>query len=126
NTTSQKILKNTIVILDPCLNPDGYERYVHWYNQRKGYQPNPAPYAWEHREPWPGGRYNHYLFDLNRDWAWQSQKESQERLLFYQQWMPHLHADFHEMNAASSYYFPPAARPFHQDITSWQREFNDI
>lgn len=126
NTTSQKILKNTIVILDPCLNPDGYERYVHWYNQRKGHQPNPTPYAWEHREPWPGGRYNHYLFDLNRDWAWQSQKESQERLLFYQQWMPHLHADFHEMNAASSYYFPPAAKPFHQDITSWQREFNDI
>lgn len=126
NSTSQKILKNTVVILDPCLNPDGYDRYVQWYNQRKGKKPDMAPYAWEHREPWPGGRFNHYLFDLNRDWAWQSQKESQERLQFYQQWMPHLHADFHEMNAGSSYYFPPAAKPFHKDITPWQREFNDI
>lgn len=126
NNRSKEILKNTIVILDPCLNPDGYERYVQWYNQRAGIKPNPTPYAWEHREPWPGGRYNHYLFDLNRDWAWQSQKESQDRLLLYNQWMPHVHADFHEMGAGSSYYFPPAAKPFHKDITPWQREFNDI
>lgn len=126
NETSKRILKNTVVILDPCLNPDGYERYVSWYYQTVGRKPNPIPFALEHNEIWPTGRYNHYLFDLNRDWAWQTQKESQERLRLYQQWMPHLHADFHEMWSESSYYFPPAAKPFHKDITTWQRDFNDI
>ncbi|GAB2772562.1 M14 family metallopeptidase [Rhabdobacter roseus] len=125
NPTTQGILKNTVVILDPCLNPDGHDRYTEWYNRVAAVLPNASPFAWEHTEPWPGGRYNHYLFDLNRDWAWQLQKESQERLKLYNQWMPHLHADFHEMGSASSYYFPPAARPFHKDITAWQREFNN-
>lgn len=126
NPTTQEILKNTVVILDPCLNPDGRDRYAQWYNRVMGIPNNPTPWAWEHNEPWPGGRPNHYLFDLNRDWAWQVQKESQERINLYNQWMPHLHADFHEMGSASSYYFPPASKPFHKDITTWQREFNNI
>jgi len=126
NTSTQEILKNTIVILDPCSNPDGRERYVSWYNRVQSAAPDVTPFALEHDEPWPGGRFNHYLFDLNRDWAWQTQKETQERVAFYNQWMPHLHADFHEMGAARSYYFPPAAKPYHQDITKWQREFNEI
>ncbi|TDB64427.1 M14 family zinc carboxypeptidase [Arundinibacter roseus] len=127
NTTTQEILKNTVVILDPCINPDGRERYTQWYTRVMAQStPNATPWAWEHNEPWPGGRFNHYLFDLNRDWAWQLQKESQERIQLYNQWMPHLHADFHEMGSASSYYFPPASKPFHKDITPWQREFNGI
>ncbi len=126
NATTQEILKNTVVILDPCINPDGRDRYAQWYNRVMAAQPNPTPWAWEHNEPWPGGRFNHYLFDLNRDWAWQQQKESQERVKLYNQWMPHLHADFHEMGSSSSYYFPPASKPFHKDITPWQREFNTI
>ena len=126
NPTTQGILKNTVVILDPCINPDGRDRYAQWYNRVMGLPNNPTPWAWEHNEPWPGGRPNHYLFDLNRDWAWQVQKESQERIKLYNQWMPHLHADFHEMGSAASYYFPPASKPFHKDITIWQREFNNI
>lgn len=126
NTASQKILQNVVVIIDPCANPDGYDRYVHWYTQTKGKFTNSLATSREHQEPWPGGRYNHYLFDLNRDWAWQIQKESQARIAFYQQWMPHIHADFHEMYSNSTYYFPPAAKPYHQDITDWQRKFNDI
>lgn len=126
NTSTQEALKNTIVILDPCSNPDGRERYVSWYNRVQNAEPDITPFALEHDEPWPGGRFNHYLFDLNRDWAWQTQKETQERVAFYNQWMPHLHADFHEMGAARSYYFPPAAKPYHQDITKWQREFNEL
>ena len=126
NSTTQEILKNTVVILDPCINPDGRDRYAQWYNRVMAARPNPTPWAWEHNEPWPGGRFNHYMFDLNRDWAWQQQKESQERIKLYNQWMPHLHADFHEMGSASSYYFPPASKPFHKDITPWQREFNNI
>ena len=67
-------LKNTVVIIDPCLNPDGRERYVNFYNSVKSTPPDANPNAREHVEPWPGGRVNHYYFDLNRDWAWQTQK----------------------------------------------------
>jgi hypothetical protein len=123
NATSRQILANTVVVLDPCANPDGFDRYVNWYNQKVGAAPNPNAAAWEHREPWPGGRMNHYLYDLNRDWAWQVQRESQQRTALYQQWMPHLHADFHEMGPNSPYYFSPAAKPYHEAITPWQREF---
>jgi Zinc carboxypeptidase len=126
NSRSKAILANTIVILDPCINPDGYDRYVNFYNQKVGGIYNPTPSAIEHNEPWPGGRFNHYLFDLNRDWAWQVQKESQERMALYRQWMPHLHADFHEQGVENPYYFSPAAKPFHEDITPWQREFQTI
>jgi hypothetical protein len=123
NTTTQDILKNTVVILDPCINPDGYDRYTMWYNRMVGQNPNANPAAIEHNEPWPGGRFNHYLFDLNRDWAWQTQKESEARLKLYHTWMPHLHADFHEMGVNSPYYFPPSAKPYHENLTAWQREF---
>ncbi|GAB3284240.1 M14 family metallopeptidase [Larkinella harenae] len=126
NAVSQKILSNTIVILDPGLNPDGHDRYVNWYNQVSGQNPDPTPIAREHSEPWPSGRYTHYLFDPNRDWAWQTQEITQQRMALYQQWMPHLHADFHEMGPESPYYFAPSAKPYHEDITPWQREFQQI
>jgi hypothetical protein len=116
-------LLNTLVILDPCLNPDGRERYVNWYNQVKSTPYNNNPDAIEHHEPWPGGRPNHYLFDLNRDWAWASQIETQFRLKVYNKWMPHIHVDFHEQFINSPYYFAPAAQPFHEIITPWQRNF---
>ena len=116
-------LQNTLVIIDPVLNPDGRERYVNWYNQVGNRIANPNSDALEHHEPWPGGRPNHYLFDLNRDWAWQTQKESKLRMALYNQWLPHIHADFHEQGIESPYYFAPAAEPFHDYITDWQREF---
>ncbi|MFP4089518.1 MAG: M14 family metallopeptidase [Cyclobacteriaceae bacterium] len=123
NAQTQEWLKKTVVIIDPCINPDGRERYVNWYNQKVARMPNPSPDAWEHAEPWPGGRANHYLFDLNRDWAWATQKESRERLLMYNQWLPHIHVDFHEQGVNSPYYFAPAAEPYHKLITGWQRDF---
>jgi hypothetical protein len=126
NQQTQSWLSNTLLIVDPCENPDGRERYVQWYKQTAGQPANPSPHAWEHQEPWPGGRPNHYLFDLNRDWAWQTQKETKARIVLYNQWLPQLHADFHEMGVEAPYYFSPAARPFHQDITPWQRQFQDI
>lgn len=122
----QNWLSNTVVIIDPCLNPDGRERYVNYFNSVVGVKPNPNPMAREHIEPWPGGRSNHYYFDLNRDWAWQSQIETQQRLLLYKEWMPEVHVDFHEQNYNEPYYFAPAAEPIHQDITPWQREFQII
>ncbi|QMW05656.1 M14 metallopeptidase family protein [Spirosoma foliorum] len=123
DAVSQKIMNSTVVILDPGLNPDGHDRYVNWYNQMLGRNPNPTPSAREHSEPWPGGRYTHYLFDPNRDWAWQTQEITQQRMALYQQWMPQLHGDFHEMGVESPYYFAPSAKPYHEDITPYQRKF---
>jgi hypothetical protein len=123
NTKSSEWLKNTVVILDPCINPDGRDRYANFYNQFGNIPANPDIDATDHREPWPGGRPNHYLFDLNRDWAWQTQIESRQRIKAYTQWMPHVHVDFHEQGFNSPYYFAPAAEPYHEVITPWQREF---
>jgi len=116
-------LKNTVVVIDPCLNPDGRERYVNYFNQVSGKKPNANPMAREHFEPWPGGRSNHYYFDLNRDWAWQTQLETRQRVKFYRDWMPEVHVDFHEQNYNEPYYFAPAAEPIHVDVTPWQRAF---
>ncbi|WP_436488296.1 M14 family metallopeptidase [Chitinophaga sp. ARDCPP14] len=122
NAQTQQWLKNTVVVIDPCLNPDGRERYVNFYNNTRGATPNVNRWSREHNEPWPGGRANHYYFDLNRDWAWQTQKESQQRVAKYNQWMPQLHVDFHEQEIEAPYYFAPAAEPFHDAITPWQRQ----
>ncbi|GGN00655.1 peptidase M14 [Dyadobacter beijingensis] len=126
NALTQDFLKNMVILVDPCINPDGYERYTQWYNRVQNVVPDVTPFGLEHDEPWPGGRFNHYLFDLNRDWAWQTQIETQQRIALYNQWMPHFHADFHEMGPSRSYYFPPAARPYNKDVTAWQRQFNDL
>lgn len=125
NTRTKQWLQNTVVVLDPCLNPDGRDRYVNWFNSMAGRQFNPAPEAREHREPWPGGRSNHYNFDLNRDWAWQTQLESRQRLALYNKWLPQVHVDFHEQGINEPYYFAPAAQPFHEVITPWQRSFQE-
>lgn len=122
-TENKEWLKNTVVIIDPCINPDGRDRYVNWYNEVKSTPYNTNQDAKEHKEPWPGGRPNHYLFDLNRDWAWATQVETQQRLKIYNQWMPHIHVDFHEQYINNPYYFAPAAEPFHEIITDWQRDF---
>src|SRR5436190_291632 len=123
NTKTQEWLKNTVVIIDPCINPDGRDRYANFYNQYGNHPPNENGDAKEHREPWPGGRANHYLFDLNRDWAWETQIESQTRIKVYNSWLPHVHVDFHEQGYNNPYYFAPAVEPYHEVISSWQREF---
>ena len=122
-TEKKDWLENTVVIIDPCINPDGRDRYANWYNKVKATPYDTNPNAAEHNEPWPGGRANHYLFDLNRDWAWATQKETQQRLKIYNRWMPHIHVDFHEQGINSPYYFAPAAKPYHEIITPFQFEF---
>lgn len=120
---SKEWLKNTVVIMDPCVNPDGRDRYANFYRRYGAKDFNPNLDAVEHDEPWPGGRPNHYLFDLNRDWAWQTQTESKARMKAYHEWMPHIHVDFHEQSINSPYYFAPAAEPLHEVITDWQKDF---
>ncbi|MEM6684974.1 MAG: M14 metallopeptidase family protein [Bacteroidota bacterium] len=123
-TDKKAWLQNTLVIIDPCLNPDGRDRYVNWYNQVASVPFSPHQKATEHNnEPWPGGRPNHYMFDLNRDWAWATQVETRQRLKIYNKWLPHIHVDFHEQGFNEPYYFAPAAEPFHEVITNWQRDF---
>ncbi|MDJ0646021.1 MAG: M14 family metallopeptidase [Flavobacteriaceae bacterium] len=123
NQRTKEWLKNTIIIIDPCINPDGRDRYANWYNQYGNSPYNKNPDSKEHHEPWLSGRPNHYMFDLNRDWAWATQVESQQRLKQYNRWLPHIHVDFHEQGVDNPYYFAPAAEPYHEVITQFQRDF---
>jgi len=122
-TNKASYLNNSVVIIDPCMNPDGRDRYVNWYNQFKNTPNNIDPNSKEHHEGWLNGRSNHYMFDLNRDWAWLTQVESQQRIKIFNQWLPHIHVDFHEQGVNNPYYFAPAAEPFHEVITDFQRDF---
>ena len=126
NNNTASYLNNTVVIIDPCLNPDGRDRYVNWYNQVANIEPDVIQGTREHQEPWPGGRPNHYYFDLNRDWAWQTQVETRQRVKVYNEWMPAIHVDFHEQYPGSPYYFAPAAEPLHEVITPFQRDFQHV
>lgn len=126
NEASTKWLKNTVVVLDPAINPDGRDRYANWFNMMVGMDMNVSEDAVEHDEPWPGGRTNHYYFDLNRDWAWQTQVETKQRMIIYKKWMPHVHVDFHEQGVNNPYYFAPASEPVHREVTPWQRKFEEV
>ncbi len=122
-------LERTVVLIDPLSNPDGRERYVHFYETRRGRVPDPLEDSAEHHEPWPGGRQNHYLVDLNRDWAWATQPETRDRLAAYRSWEPQVYVDFHEMSADSTYFFPPPAEPINPQIdartAAWLRRFGE-
>ncbi|MEJ2081518.1 MAG: hypothetical protein P8Y94_04945 [Acidobacteriota bacterium] len=100
-------LRECIVIIDPMLNPDGRARFVDWVNGNRGRVATSDPNDREHREPWPGGRTNHYWFDLNRDWLPVQLKESQGRLQLFYHWRPQLVTDFHEMGGNSTFFFMP-------------------
>ncbi len=101
------LLKNTVIILDPSFNPDGLNRFASWVNMHKSFTPVSDPNAREFNEVWPGGRFNHYWFDLNRDWLPAQHKESRNRLALYHQWKPNILTDHHEMGSNSSFFFQP-------------------
>ena len=103
----QRILDGSIVLLDPMQNPDGLGRFAEWVNMHRGEVPSRDPQDREHLEVWPGGRGNHYWFDLNRDWLFLVHPESRNRVATYQKWRPHVVADFHEMGSDSTYFFQP-------------------
>jgi hypothetical protein len=101
------MLENMVVIIDPSLNPDGRARFVEWVNHNRGSIATVDPQDREHNAPWPGGRTNHYLFDLNRDWLPAVHPESQGRLALFHAWRPQIHSDFHEMGGGATYFFQP-------------------
>jgi hypothetical protein len=121
------VLDSLVVVIDPTTNPDGRDRYVNWFTSVVGSNPNPDPAAREHHEPWPGGRYNHYYFDLNRDWAWATQPETRARLATWSTWNPQVHVDFHEMGHNSTYFFFPATAPINpiypDYVLAWGKRF---
>jgi hypothetical protein len=119
-------LKSCIIVIDPCQNPDGHDLYTERYRNSMNSVTNPDGRSWEHNQGWPGARSNHYLFDLNRDWIWQTQTETQQRLILYNQFMPQVYADFHEMSAESTFFFAPGSDPWNIIITPWQHEFHKI
>ena len=100
-------LDNLIVIIDPCMNPDGRDRFVNWVNGNRGGKETIDSQDREHREPWPGGRTNHYWFDLNRDWLPAQLVESQARLELFFHWRPQVVTDHHEMGPNSTFFFQP-------------------
>jgi hypothetical protein len=100
-------LSNTIILLDPSFNPDGLHRFSSWVNSRKSKVISTDPADMEHNEPWPGGRTNHYWFDLNRDWMVAQQPESQARIKQFQRWKPNVLTDHHEMGTNSTFFFQP-------------------
>lgn len=120
--TVDEILAGAIVAIDPTQNPDGRDRFVHHYRMTTGIEPAASPIAAEHDEPWPGGRTNHYYFDLNRDWFALTQPEVRGRVKTLQRFYPVVHVDLHEMGANATYYFAPAADPYNPHLTAEQRE----
>ncbi len=117
---AQAILDESIVVIDPMQNPDGRARFVAQNLLGRALDPDPLPEAAEHDEPWPGGRSNHYLFDMNRDWFSQSQPETRGRIEAMLEWFPQVVVDLHEMGGESTYYFPPPANPINPHVTKAQ------
>ncbi|MEM9888731.1 MAG: M14 family zinc carboxypeptidase [Bacteroidota bacterium] len=108
---TKDLLENLVVVLFPCINPDGRDRYTYWYNSMRRSLPATAPADLDHHAPWPNGRTNHYWFDLNRDWIWGVHPESRGHTKIYQDWMPQLHTDYHEMGYNSNYFTMPGTTP---------------
>jgi len=102
-----ELLKNTIILFDPSFNPDGLQRFSYWANSNKNKNINPDPNDREYREVWPGGRTNHYQFDMNRDWLPVQLPESKARLKTFHDWLPNILTDHHEMGSNSSFFFQP-------------------
>lgn len=102
-----QLLKNTIILFDPCFNPDGMQRFSSWVNSRRSLHGSPDPAGDEYNEPWPRGRYNHYWFDLNRDWIVAQQPETRGRVAIYQDWHPNVLTDHHEMGSNATFFFQP-------------------
>ena len=104
---TNEILNNTVILFDPCLNPDGFQRFANWVNSNKNLVPNPDNNDREFSEVWPGGRTNHYWFDLNRDWLPVQLPESQARVKTFTEWLPNVVTDHHEMGTNSTFFFQP-------------------
>ena len=101
------LLNNAVILFDPSFNPDGLQRFAYWANTNKGINLNPDPNDREYREVWPGGRTNHYWFDMNRDWLPVQLPESRARIKSFHKWLPNILTDHHEMGTNATFFFQP-------------------
>jgi Zinc carboxypeptidase len=116
------ILKNTVILLDPCFNPDGLQRFSTWVNQNKSKNLVSDVANREFSETWPNGRTNHYWFDLNRDWLVSQMPESQGRVRLFQEWKPNILTDHHEMGSNGTFFFQPGVPSRVNPITPKQNQ----
>lgn len=115
------IMNTTVVVIDPLQNPDGRDRFIHQFEMAEGLLADSDRISAEHNEPWPGGRTNHYLFDLNRDWFIRTQPETRGRADALREWFPVAFVDAHEMGSDGTYYFAPEAVPYNPHLAADQR-----
>ncbi|MFN2286918.1 MAG: M14 metallopeptidase family protein, partial [Chromatocurvus sp.] len=121
DTRLTAILEQSVVIIVPVQNPDGRDRFIQRFITARGLQPDADPLSAEHNEPWPSGRTNHYLFDLNRDWFIRTQPETRGHADAVLEWLPVAFVDLHEMGSDSTYFFAPEAEPYNPHLATGQR-----
>ncbi len=117
-----QLLNNTIILLDPCYNPDGLHRFSTWVNMHQSKTGVSDPNTREFREAWPGGRTNHYWFDLNRDWLLLTHPESRGRIRNFHRWKPNILTDHHEMGSNSTFFFQPGVPSRTNPLTPEQNQ----
>lgn len=120
-----RILDNVVIIMDPMQNPDGRNRFVNSFTAARGLVPSADRFAAEHDQPWPGGRFNHALFDMNRDWFALTQPETRGRVRALLDWNPVVVVDAHEMGGDETYFFPPVADPVNPNVTPVQMDLEE-
>lgn len=116
------IMENNLVFIDPLQNPDGRSRFIAHYYSTVGIMHSDDRLSAEHNEPWPNGRTNHYLFDLNRDWLPITQPETKGRIASINKYHPIVVVDLHEMRGDKSYYFAPSAQPVTPNLSQAQKD----
>lgn len=103
----ESMLDNMVILMDPSFNPDGLQRFAYWANVNRSENLNPDNNEREYHEVWPGGRTNHYWFDLNRDWLPAQLPASRARVETFHKWLPNILTDHHEMGTNSTFFFQP-------------------
>ncbi|HUX95394.1 MAG TPA: M14 family metallopeptidase [Bacteroidales bacterium] len=111
------LLENCVILIDPSLNPDGMQRHSSWVNSARSLNNNPDSDSWEFAETWPGGRTNHYWFDLNRDYLFLQHPETKGRIAAFYMWRPNIVTDHHEMDAGSTFFFQPGVQKRNNPLT---------
>lgn len=109
-------LQQAVVLFDPAQNPDGRDRAASWHNAYASSPASADPADKEHVEPFPQGRTNHYLTDLNRDWLALTQQDTRPKIAYFHRWYPNVQIDFHEMGKDSTYYFEPSPASMHSPL----------
>ena len=104
------ILDNVIILLFPCLNPDGQIMVVDWYNKYLGTEYEGSP------PPWLYHKYTGH--DNNRDAFMLTQVESRHfARIVYREWIPQVYLDHHQMWMANARFFiSPEMDPIYPDV----------